>query len=46
MTSWVSWEPGMKRLQATPAQQTLTHPNTQRAFGQLKPPWEYGSVEE
>lgn len=43
MTSWVSWEPGMKRLQATPAQ---THTHTQRALGQLKPAWEYGSVEE
>lgn len=43
MTSWVSWKPGMKRLWTTPAQ---THTHTQRALGQLKPPWEYGSVEE
>ena len=47
MTSWVSWELGMKRLQATPAQtHTHTHTHTQWVLGQLTPPWEYGSVEE
>lgn len=46
MTSWVSWKPGMKRLRTTPAQTHTPHIHTQGVLEQLKPPWEYESVEE